>query len=52
MQKTPKGWTITVEVEPGEHKYKFIVDGKWMLDPGATHTKRDGETVNSLIKVG
>ncbi len=52
MQKTSNGWVITVEVEPGEHQYKFIVDGKWILDPGAALKKQDGEVVNSVIRVG
>jgi hypothetical protein len=52
MQKTSNGWVITVEVEPGEHQYKFVVDGKWILDPGNPNTKEEGEVVNSLIRVG
>jgi hypothetical protein len=51
MQKSATGWTITVEVEPGEHQYKFIVDGKWILDPSNDKTKKEGKAVNSVIRV-
>jgi hypothetical protein len=27
-------WTVSVKLKPGKHLYKFIVDGKWMIDPG------------------
>jgi hypothetical protein len=52
MEKTNTGWAITVEVEPGEHQYKFVVDGKWILDPGNANTKQQNEAVNSVIRVG
>jgi hypothetical protein len=32
--RDPAGlWTRTVDLGPGTHSYKFIVDGEWMLDP-------------------
>ncbi|MEZ5013801.1 MAG: glycogen-binding domain-containing protein [Chitinophagales bacterium] len=34
MQKTADGWEIPLHLEPGKYTYKFIVDGKWILDPG------------------
>ncbi len=27
-------WTYSVHLSIGKHKYKFIVDGNWILDPG------------------
>ncbi len=27
-------WSATVKVEPGEHRYRFLVDGEWSDDPG------------------
>jgi hypothetical protein len=51
MQRKGDAWTISVEVAPGEHQYKFVVDGKWILDPGNTLTKQEGEAVNSVIRV-
>ncbi|SCW73467.1 hypothetical protein [Mucilaginibacter sp. NFR10] len=29
-----KEWTVSVYLKPGKQLYKFIVDGKWMIDPG------------------
>ncbi len=26
-------WRATVELTPGEHRYRFIVDGEWRDDP-------------------
>jgi hypothetical protein len=33
MTKQDGKWTIKVYLQPGKHTYKFIVDGKWILDP-------------------
>ncbi|MEZ4799628.1 MAG: glycogen-binding domain-containing protein [Flavobacteriales bacterium] len=27
-------WELTLQLRPGRHEYKFIVDGKWMRDAG------------------
>lgn len=27
-------WVLAVHLSPGKHLYKFIVDGKWIIDPG------------------
>ena len=29
-------WTTTVKLEPGEHHYRFLVDGQWRDDPECT----------------
>lgn len=26
-------WMCTLDIEPGEHQYRFIVDGEWQVDP-------------------
>ncbi len=34
LQKGADGvWQITVEIEPGTHHYRFLVDGEWRDDP-------------------
>jgi len=34
MHKQKGGaWTTTVELSPGPHHYRFIVDGEWRNDP-------------------
>ena len=29
-------WTVTVELPPGTHHYRFLVDGQWRDDPECT----------------
>jgi 1,4-alpha-glucan branching enzyme len=31
-------WVKTLELEPGMHEYLFVVDGRWMADPGSAVT--------------
>ena len=34
MRKSPDGiWRVTVQLEPGSHHYRFLVDGQWRDDP-------------------
>jgi Glycogen recognition site of AMP-activated protein kinase len=34
MKRDRRGiWTCTVDVEPGQHQYRFVVDGVWWDDP-------------------
>lgn len=44
-------WVAKVEVTPGRHTYKFVVDGKWILDPGNPKTITDGQYSNSVLVV-
>jgi hypothetical protein len=34
MKRTNEGWVYDAYLPPGKHLYKFIVDGKWIIDPG------------------
>lgn len=37
MHKGKDGvWVATVELPPGKHNYRFIVDGEWQDDPECT----------------
>ncbi len=37
MRKDEHGvWSISVELQPGKHTYRFIVDGEWRDDPECT----------------
>ncbi len=27
-------WTATLDLPPGRHEYKFVVDGEWCCEPG------------------
>ena len=52
LQKTDQGWRCTLNLEAGTYQYKFIVDGKWILDPGNPSKQDDGNgNINSIIVV-
>ncbi len=46
-------WRLTVPLEPGSYRYKFLVDGeRWVNDPGADGKINDGfGGFNSLISL-
>ena len=46
-----QAWFCEVSVEPGMVSYKFIVDGKYILDPDNPGTIKDGDYINSIIEV-
>ena len=50
--KEGDGWVCRIDLEPGKHAYKFIVDGNWLLDPANPNTEDDDYGVkNSFIIV-
>jgi 1,4-alpha-glucan branching enzyme len=49
MNKTDKGWQLPYVVAAGNYEYKFIADGKWMIDPANPFTSGSGDTQNSFI---
>ncbi|WP_299229072.1 hypothetical protein [uncultured Psychroserpens sp.] len=53
MSKTNNGyWKLGLSLSPGKHHYKFIVDGKWILDPENSVREYDGKGhINSVCMV-
>ncbi|MFA4967946.1 MAG: glycogen-binding domain-containing protein [Candidatus Margulisiibacteriota bacterium] len=53
MMKKGRGnvWTALAPMAEGEHEYKFIADGQWMLDPGAPRKSNNIGSDNSVIRV-
>lgn len=50
--KEGEEWICRIDLEPGKHAYKFIVDGNWLLDPANPDTEDDDYGVkNSVIIV-
>jgi hypothetical protein len=33
MEKTDAGWIYRIRLSAGKYHYKYIVDGKWIIDP-------------------
>ena len=43
-------WTISLNLKPGKYLYKFIVDGKWITDPGNKYFEQnDSKNGNSVL---
>lgn len=46
-------YTVDLPLAPGRYSYKFVIDGKWTLDPGNPQTEDDGGgNKNSIVTVG
>lgn len=35
-RETDGAWNTTVELDAGDHRYRFLVDGQWQDDPECT----------------
>ena len=45
-------WETTTALAPGRYQYKFLVDGEWLLDPGARkNVPNDHGSLNSVVEV-
>lgn len=42
MKQTDSGWILPVKLLPGKYWYKFIVDGRWMIDNDNKIQENDG----------
>jgi len=53
MSKGPDDvWSVDVDLPPGRHEYKFLVDGKqWWNDPEAPKVPNVWGTENSYVDV-
>jgi len=53
MKKDPKGlWKKEVMLLPGRYEYKFLVDGRWQIDPENRQLcQNDYGTLNHVIVV-
>lgn len=50
MKRENGEWTFHLFLKPGKYKYKFIVDGNWILDPGnSLWEENEYDTGNSVI---
>ena len=45
-------YTASVKLTPGDHQYKFVIDGTWCADPeNANAVANDQGTFNSIVTV-
>jgi hypothetical protein len=53
MNASGSGWELPLYLADGTHTYRFVVDGKWMPDPGNSETlPNEFNDVNSVIRIG
>ncbi len=46
-------YSTSIVVAKGEHEYKFVINGSWVIDPECQNRVRNSlGTLNSTIKVG
>lgn len=44
-------WMASVRVTPGQHQYRFIMDGNWYTDPSTEHIMTPFGSENSVLRV-
>lgn len=53
LERTSGGWALKVYLREGTHAYKFLVDGKWITDPGNPQVREDAHgNRNSFLEIG
>jgi 1,4-alpha-glucan branching enzyme len=53
MEKNGDSWERQLYLSDGKHDYRFLVDGKWITDPGNLVKEVDeSNNINSVIKLG
>lgn len=51
MTKIDGGWELPYVLRSGNYQYKYILDGRWITDPGNPYSTGVGETKNSFLPV-
>ena len=50
MEHKGDEWVINLRLKPGKYLYKFIIDGKWIIDPGnQLWEQNEFDTGNSVL---
>ncbi|HEY4060814.1 MAG TPA: hypothetical protein VGM30_02880 [Puia sp.] len=48
MRKTKSGWTLPYTLGPGNYEYRYLVDGKWVIDPKNPLVISDGNDKDGM----
>jgi len=51
MKKTNKGHELTVNLTPGKHEFKYVVDGHWCYDLAAKSKEDKEKNFNNFIDI-
>ena len=49
MTRGPWEWSLSFNLAPGEHKYKFIEDNEWRLDQEKPTKNDDMGNLNNIV---
>jgi hypothetical protein len=49
MEFRGNSWVLELDLEPGKHHYRFVVDGKWTLDPMNSSTEIDSRGMKNNV---
>jgi hypothetical protein len=49
LERRGDAWEVQVELKPGKHLYKFIIDGKWISDKSNNLSEDDGYNGNNSV---
>ena len=49
LTRTDSGWIVKLKLETGKYLYKYIVDGRWISDPGNNLGKRDRDIGHASV---
>lgn len=53
MNRTANGWELPLYLGEGTHTYRFIIDGKWITDPGNPESlPNEFNESNSVVRIG
>lgn len=53
MQRSSHGWQLPAYLPDGTYTYRYVVDGKWMADPGnADKFPNEYNDFNSVVRIG
>ncbi|NTW25530.1 MAG: hypothetical protein HGA37_12600 [Lentimicrobium sp.] len=53
LSKVDGGWALPIYLEDGTYAYKFIIDKKWITDPGNKNVRADANgNLNSFLGIG
>jgi Glycogen recognition site of AMP-activated protein kinase len=51
MVKETEGWLARLDLDPGKHPYKFVVDNEWILDPDNPQQETDPEGYVNSVRI-
>lgn len=51
MMREGEDWLCAITLPPGKYRYKFVVEGKWIVDPGNPNVEKDNEGNENSVMV-